>query len=299
MAGAKFKTGRRQDGKLQVASYVHVIGDIDMDAFIGYFEDHPDQMRPHKFPEADMQELLKRLRTTSLFSIGAFPELIAQAKRDGIDFERDFLVGVAYPKNRELMLVTSRVEGVNANNVVNFTKAEMTGLRQIKSIMEVITKYVPGGQNARLITSGHQIGIRESRHILGDYYLTGKNLLAGKPFEDVIALGAYHLDIHTPDHMGLAPMKQPPTYHIPYRCLLPIDVDGLLVAGRCISADHAAESSTRVIPISGAQGQAAGVGAGLAAESNVPVRQVDVERLQRILMEQGAEIGQTLEKPVV
>lgn len=299
MAGADFEFGRRKDGKLQVASYIHIIGDIDMEAFIGYLEKHPDQMRPHKFPEKDMQELLGRLRTTSLFSLGAFRDLTAQAKRDGVDFDRDFLVGIAYPKNRELMLVTSRVENVDANNVANFSQSEMTGVRQIKSIMEFVKKYVPGGQNARLVTSGHQIGIRESRHIIGDYYLTGEDLMRGKHFEDAIALGAYHLDIHTPDHKGLAPLKQPPTYQIPYRCLLPKKVEGLLVAGRCISADHAAESSTRVIPISGAQGQAAGAAAAIAAISNRPVRQIDVKRLQHLLIEQGAEIGQTLEQSVI
>lgn len=299
MAGADYELGRRPDGKLQVASYVHVIGDIDMDAFIGYFEEHPDQMRPHTFPEKDMKELLGQLRTTSLFSMGAFPKLIAQAKRDGVEFDRDFLVGIAYPKNRELMLVTSRVEDVDANNVASFTEAEMTGLRQVKGIMEFIKKYVPGGRNARLVTSGHQIGIRESRHILGDYYLTGEDLVAGKRFDDVIALGAYHLDIHTPDHKGLAPLRQPPTYQIPYSCMLPKKVDRLLVAGRCISADHAAESSTRVIPISGAQGQGAGIAAGLAAKADLPVRRIDIEALQRVLMEQGAEIGQTLDANVV
>ena len=95
--------------------------------------------------------------------------------------------------------------------------------------------------------------------------------------------------------MGLAQMKQPPTYQIPYRCLLPKRIEGILVAGRCISADHEAESSTRVIPISGAQGQAAGAAAKLVAESGLPVRQIDIERLQRVLVEQGAEIGRTLD----
>jgi hypothetical protein len=290
MSGAEYEIGRRPDGKVQVASYIHIVGEIDMDAFIGYFEQHPDQMRPHKFPEADMQELLGHLRTTSLFSMGAFPALIAQAKADGIDFDRDFLIGIAFPKKRELMLVTSRVENVNANDVANFTRAELDGVRHIKGIMEFITKYVPGGENARLVTSGHQIGIRESRHILGDYYLTGNDLLAGTQFEDAVAFGAYHLDIHTPDHMGLEKLKQPPTYQIPYRSLLPKGIEGVLVAGRCISADQDAESSTRVIPISGALGQAAGAAAALSAKSGRPPRKIDIKGLQQALTEQGAEL---------
>ncbi len=106
---------------------------------------------------------------------------------------------------------------------------------------------------------------------------------------NVIALGAYHLDIHSPDHKGLE-TRQPPTYRIPYRSLLPQGLNNLLVAGRCISADHTAAASTRVIPISAAQGQAAGTAAALATMAGLSTRDLDIAELQYVLRKQGAEL---------
>jgi hypothetical protein len=90
-------------------------------------------------------------------------------------------------------------------------------------------------------------------------------------------------------------MKQPPTYQIPYRALLPKGIEGLLVAGRCISADHDALSSTRVIPISAAQGQAAGTAAALAARKAILPRDVDIRMLQKELLESGAALQDNLD----
>ena len=291
MAGAEYEVGRRHDNKVQVSSCSNVIGDVDMEALISYFERRPDQMRPFPLSREDRDYLVGILRKTDLFALGAFPELIAQAKADGVNYDRSHLIGVAYPKQREIMMVSSRVEGVDLNDVANITAAELSGQRQVRGIMEFVHRYMPGGQAARIVHSGHQIGVRESRHILGDHYLTGAEVMSGAFLEDTIACGAYHIDIHSPDRKGLEPFRQPPTYGIPYRSLLPKGLDNVLIAGRAISADHEALASTRVIPISGAQGEAAGTAAAMALSHGDDTRAVPPAALMERLEAAGAYLG--------
>lgn len=102
---------------------------------------------------------------------------------------------------------------------------------------------------------------------MGNYQLTAEDVLSARKFDDVIARGAYPIDIHNPHGKGTILKRLPPgeAYDIPLRCLLPKGVEHLIVAGRCISGTHEAHSSYRVMPISMATGQAAGVCAALAA----------------------------------
>src|SRR5690606_19165107 len=121
--------------------------------------------------------------------------------------------------------------------------------------------------------------------IVGDYRLTADDCLRARKFDDVIARGSYPLDIHNPTGKGTLLQRMPPgeAYDIPLRCLLPKGIDGVLVAGRCISGTHEAHSSYRVMPISMATGQGAGVCAALAARHGVPTRAVDAADVQQEL----------------
>lgn len=289
LAGAKAVFGRRGDHRPQVASTIIDIGGVDMKVLLDWFAAHPDQIRPFPLPRATLRDLLARMRRGPVFGMGAFPDLVRQATAEGVDFPRDRLVGIAFPQWGEMKLVTTRVENVNPNDARNYSDAELEGLRQVKGVMDFVTRYMPGGRQARLIGSSHQIGLRETRHIEGDYQLTGADLMAGTAFPDVIALGAYHLDIHSPDHPGLE-TRQPPVYQVPYRCLLPRGLLNVLVAGRCIAADHEAAASVRVIPIAAAQGEAAGTAAAMAAAADGQVRGVPVADLQASLRGHGARL---------
>jgi hypothetical protein len=258
---------------------------------LAYFAANPDQIRP--FPLKDPEALLDQMHQAEVFVMGSFKRLIQQAKADGLPLPRDIFPGVAFPKIGEVMHVASRVEDVDPNDATNNAQSQIEGMRQTQVWMEFLRRYVPGFERCRLVTTPSHIGIRETNHLDGEYLLTKDDLMTGRAFDDVIALGGYHLDIHTPDHAGLE-TAHPPTYQIPYRSLLPKSVDGLLVAGRAISATHEAQSSTRVIPISMAQGQAAGTAAALAARKNVNPREVDIHELQELLIADGCEVGQGL-----
>lgn len=290
--GVRYIKGRLPDGQTQVASFCIRVGNLDFTKLIAYLEQHPDQIRPFPLPKETLAELLNHMRLGRPFITGGMSELVARAVRDGVKFPRDIVVGVWFPSAGEAFIVASRVEDVDPTDPWRYAKAEMEGQLQIKEIMAFIRNYLPGGENARLLEISHQIGVRETRHIIGYYLLTLEDLMNGKQFADRIALGAYHVDIHPPDNRGLASFRQPPTYSIPYRSLLPVDVDGLLVAGRCISATHEAQASTRVIPICMAIGHAAGVAASLAASLGICPHEVDVRAIQQTLLAQDAELGQ-------
>lgn len=294
-AGASIKRGREEDGGIQVASTIFTIGDVDVDQMITYFRANPLQMRPHKLPPKELEFVIESLKDAPLFSLGAFKDLIAKAKEEGIGFPRDTMIGIVRPCQNEVMLVTTRIEDVNPLDEDNFTRSEVKGYEQILQIMRFVNNYMPGGKKARLISTGHTIGMRETSHIEGDYTLTANDILKGPRFTDAIAIGSYYMDIHTPDTNGLAPMIQPPIYTIPYRCLLPKGIEGLLVAGRCISATHEALAAVRVIPIAGTMGQAAGTAAALSARHDCTPRNVSTDELRSVLRSDGVMLEEVME----
>lgn len=144
----------------------------------------------------------------------------------------------------------------------------------------------PDLAGARLAETPPLIGVRQTRFIQGDYQLTAEDALAGRRFEDVVAISPCPI-IH---YYGYRRYLEHEGYDIPYRALLPRDVEQLIVAGRSISSDQAAyESHRAMVPIM-AIGQAAGVAAALACQSGGSPRSVDVAALQAALLAQGAEL---------
>jgi hypothetical protein len=140
------------------------------------------------------------------------------------------------------------------------------------------------------------LGVRESRRIMGDYVLTGDDLVEGREFEDGVALGGYHIDIHRPAGTWVE-SRNVKTYDIPIRSLIARDVEGLLMAGKCLSATHEGVASTRVVPICMAQGQAVGTAAALAVKAKKSPRDISASLLRNTLIDQGAELRQSLGDP--
>lgn len=286
-AGADWWRGRETDGKMQAASGTLFIGGVDMEEMLAYFRAHPRELRPIDVSDAALEELIGRMPDAPVFGMGAFGEIIARAHAEGSLYPRDKLVGQAFPQTGEMMLVGSRVENADPTDAMAYTQAEIEAQLQMESILHLLHNYIPGCKHARIIGSGHTLGIRESCHVKGDYLLTAEDLLQGKPFPDAIALGAYHLDVHAPDHPGID-SGMPPIYQIPYASLLPAGVEGVLIAGRAFSATQLAQASTRVIPIAAATGQAAGIAASLAIQNVCSLRSIDRKKLQAILKKNGA-----------
>lgn len=184
----------------------------------------------------------------------------------------------------------TRVIKCDATDPESLTSAEIEGRRQAWEISQWLIKNIPGFENAYLQQTATQIGVRESRRVMGDYVLTAEDLLSACKFDDVIACGSYPIDIHNPSGEGtiLRHLKPGTWYDIPYRSLTPKGFTNLLIGGRCISATHEAHSAIRVIPIVFAIGHAAGVAAAMAAKEKISVKELDYRRLQIELLKQGA-----------
>lgn len=270
-AGAPYEIGRPEDGLTQPMTLMFRVGNFDRAAFLEYTHQHPDQWK----------------------GVHGLWDLIRQARDAGeLDLPREDILFFATPHPDEVSVNSTRFGGLGIN-VWDLTRAELVMHRQLAQIARFLHDRVPGFGQSYVIQSGVQVGVRETRRVLGDYQLTGDDVLSARSFDDAIARGAYPVDIHNPNGPGtiLRRMPQGRSYEIPLRALLPRDVDGLLVAGRCISGDHVAHSSYRIMPISMATGQAAGVCAALAAHTGKPPREIPAQQVQRVLRAQGASLS--------
>ncbi|QKT04068.1 FAD-dependent oxidoreductase [Ectothiorhodospiraceae bacterium 2226] len=271
-AGAPFDIGREEDGLCQPMTLMFRMIEFDRLAFGDYLRDNPTQWR----------------------GVHGLWDLVRAATEAGeLDLAREDILFFATPHPREVSVNSTRVTGVFSTDVWDLTRAEWLARRQMRQIVDFLRKRVPGFENAYNAQSGVNIGVREARRVRGDYQLTVDDVLSARKFPDVIARGSYPVDIHNPNGSGTILKRVPPgdAYDIPLRCLLPQGVEGLLVAGRCISGTHEAHSSYRVMPIVMATGQAAGVCAALAAAGDTTPRASDVAEIQEELLRQGANLG--------
>jgi len=161
----------------------------------------------------------------------------------------------------ERQVNTTQVNGIDSTDQDQLFEAEKNLRRQIGILLDFFRTYLPGYENCRLKSSGHTLGVRESRRIMGRYVITAEELAAGKRFEDVVVHKAeFIVDIHNPAGAGQAEpsIQYVIPYDLPYGCFVPEEIENLLVAGRCISGTHRAHASYRVMSICMAMGQACG-----------------------------------------
>jgi hypothetical protein len=173
------------------------------------------------------------------------------------------------------------------------TQAEQVGRAQVLMYREVFRKYVPGFEDAFVLDTGSMIGIRESRRLRGEYVLGEGDIRSAARFDDAIACCAWPMEDHSAGRSTKwVWLENGSYYQIPYRCLVPVGVDNLLVAGRCASATHEAQASLRVTAQCFAMGEAAGTAAALAARTGTAPRNIDVGQVQSQLRAGGAYLGE-------
>lgn len=158
----------------------------------------------------------------------------------------------------------------------SLSEANREGRRQMVELVELLRRYDEEFKDLQIILSAPQMGVRESRRIVGEYTLTYEDLLAGTCFSDGVATVNFHVDIHPKDGNGQDCRPTKP-YEIPFRSMLPKGKENLIVAGRCISGDHIAMASYRVTGDCVAMGEAAGILAAESLHSAVPLRKLDVK----------------------
>lgn len=179
---------------------------------------------------------------------------------------------------------------MNCADARELTESEIDVRLAVYDDLEQKKREHPDLEGAEIIDTGTLIGVRQTRFFEGEYKLTGEDVLEGRRFDDSIAMAANPVI----NYYGYRRFLTHEGYQIPYRCLVPKKAENLLVVGRCMSSDQIAFESWRAMAHVLALGEAAGVAAAVSTQDGVNVRNVDVAKVQRLLVEQGAEIGQGL-----
>ncbi len=220
-------------------------------------------------------------------------ELYHKAKAEGrIDCPREDVLFFSYFDADVVHFNTTRVIKHNATDTQALSDAEIVARKQLREYLAFFRASVPGYENADIHSVATQIGIRESRRILGLEYLTVDAFDRQARFEDAISRVNYPVDIHNPSGSGtvIRHLKADEFYEIPYGCIVPPAVKNLLVGCRAISVDHALHSSMRVMPPVCSIGQAAGMAAALSVARNCSPAELEGVQVRKALREFGANL---------
>ncbi len=261
LAGCDYLLGREEDNLCQPMTTCFRLCGVDLDKY--------------KEEIASLQELYKQYRSEGKIKNPRENILIFGGLPDGM-----------------LHFNTTRIVKMDPTNPFDISKAEIEARKQICEMVDFLKNNSDSFKNCTISSVASQIGVRESRKLRGEHILTANELFDRVMFEDSIALGNYDVDIHSPSGTGTVMKRfdRKYFYSIPYRSLLPKEFDNLLVAGRCISATHEAQSSVRIMPICVCLGVAAGTAIGIAKNTNTNTHTLDVKLLQKTLTDNGAQI---------
>ena len=268
-AGAVTRDSTNENTSVQPMTLFYSLYNVDDAAVQRYIDENPNE-----------HGALYRKIVREDIKNGSFP-----IARDLIGLFKELDAG-------EWRMNTTRVQEVSPLTPEGLTNAYEQALRQVYFLLDYCKK-LSGLEEARLKSIASSIGVRESRRLQGVYTLKADDLTRPEFFPDPIALGSFPLDRHpTSGVSGGLYMNPPPAncFQIPYRVLVPEFADGLLVAGRCVSADRDALASVRVMPQCFAMGQAAGTAAALCAREGCSPRALPYPLLRKTLLASDAEL---------
>jgi hypothetical protein len=272
-SGAPFEIGRKTDGLMQPVTIEFTIGGVDESRALACIGDVDNvELNGERFLDY----------TDRCAKEGLLPEVMAAVR----------LHRTVRPGERRVN--TTQVNGVNALIHSQLFSAELELRKQIDILINFLRRHVPGYEKCFLLNSASTLGVRESRRISGEYILNTKDMAAGRRFDDVVVHNAeFIIDIHNPQGAGQAEevIQQIKPYDIPWRSLIPLEVENLILSGRCISGTHRAHASYRITSICMAVGQAAGIGAAVCCLKGHAPRAIPVGDIQLVLKARGVDLG--------
>jgi hypothetical protein len=285
------KSGRRA---IRAREFIDASGDADLAHFAGAPYELGDGAGSALFPST-MFRIGNVDAARAQAAIGEFKAIDAlmAAAADRYRFPRQGAILRPQRNPREwranvTQLANERGQAVDATDAAQLSAAEVEGRRQIVEYMRFLRAEVPGFEAAEISELAAQVGVRETRRVLGEYRLTGEDVLGGARFDDRIGLNAWPLELHAPGRIDWGFPRDPDNAfnQLPWRMLVPPGAANLLVAGRCASMDHQGQSSARVSGACFVMGQAAGTAAALRVAGRF-----SLAALQRALQDGGAELG--------
>jgi len=270
-AGAPFVKGRESDGKMQPVSVMFKVAGVDMEraVFPGEFDDD--------------------------FALPAGGSLQALGRSELPHPAGHVLL---YPSTLPGVVTVNMTNavGVDGTDPAELTRGEIICRRQIPSIIDFLRARVPGFEGCFLIATSASLGVRETRHFIGEYTLTERDISEARVFDDWIATRMhFNFDVHGLSGPGLdetgaqGAFPQKAKYTIPLGCFVPQAVDGLFLAGRNISGTHLAHSNYRVMPPCVNMGQGVGAAAWVCVRDGLLPRQLKAAPVQAVLRAQGVK----------
>ncbi len=282
MAGAPFIKGRQEDGAMQPVTLFYRIGGIDMAMLRNWMKQNRQLLKDEPTDE--------EIDSSEAIAFLGLKELVKAGMEKG-EFPKNAAPRILFyqlPQEGQIAVNATRLQGIDGTNADDLTRAEVETREQAWQIHQFLQKHVGGFEHSYIVDTGVQVGVRETRHIIGDYELTEQDVLSNRAFEDGIACGTFAIDIHPPQgEQQIFTGSGKAVYEIPYRSLLPQGLDNVLVAGRSISATHTAFGSARVMATCMSIGQGAGLAAAQMVKKNLTSRQIDIATLRKELIEQG------------
>lgn len=263
-SNAEYFKGREEDGAMQPATLMFKIGGVDMEraALPGSFETTVET------PQGELQKLASQILPKPAGHVLLYKSTIPSIVTCNM----------------------TNITGIDGTKAEDLTRAELICRSQMKPIVDFLRKYVPGYEKCYIISAASLIGIRETRHFRGVKQISEEDIINARVFDDWVVKDAYfNFDVHNIVGSGLDKtgvqknFTQSKGYTIPYGCLVPIKVDGLLLSGRNISGTHMAHSNFRAMPICLAIGAAGGAAAALSVKENKKLRDVEPQKIQQLL----------------
>jgi len=294
MAGCEYEMGQRKTGELQPATVMFLVGGVDEERFFRYLDETPANLSFDRVNHAGQTVRIGKGYDTAYLRGGhhlfvGLTELVKDLTARGeCAISQDIIIWCNSMVPGAVCFNCTRVRGLDATDIFDLTRGELETRAQIPPFVEMMRKHVPGFENSHLISIAPTLGVRESRRFMGEKYLTGDCILLGDIPADTVALGAYGIDVHSDDNNAAMYTILDGAYGIPYGCLVSRNVKGLMFSGRLISVDAEVLGSMRVIATCMAVGEAAGVGAALAAAGKCTPAEVDPAEVAAILLRNKA-----------
>lgn len=258
------------NGRIQNPTMFFRYAGVDMDKYLAYYGE--DTICPPKVTE----------------------NILAANATGDYDLPRHKIWIFPTTRPAELMVNATRLAGQDGRtlNVIDpkdFTEAEIFGRRQVRDYARFLNNYVPGCENAYVVDTGVEVGIRQTRSIVGVETLTNEDVVNCRKREDGICRTPWPIELHSGDKPKLHWLLND-YYDIPFHTLVPIVGENIIVAGRCLSAEHEALASARVTAQCFELGHAAGIAAVQAIDTNSAIRDLNVADIRAIMIENGSRL---------
>jgi len=276
-SGVPFEQGR--DGAVMPATLIFSVRNVDIRLICEYMKAHRDEFHH--------ETLFDRLSSAPALGVSGFFSIW---KRAGLSIPRDRILFYQTLLPDEVAVNSTRIIDFDPLDPIKLASSYLKARQQVDEIAAFLAEKVPGFENSRISCVAPFLGIREIRRIKGLYRLSADDVASGRRFSDEIALGGFPVDIHSPDGAGIEAVTLSGSgfYGIPLRCLMPVGIENLIIAGKCLSAAFEAHASARVQATSTAMGEAAGAAAALALSLGQEPKELDAGKVRETLVSGGA-----------